>query len=134
MNLQELSDKLQSHIQGRSYNGNLTYYARKSIEQGRSNYPVANLIEYCEGCGIKLIMTDMATEERFNPRTILEVHQVIVLLMRRYDIDCQLIYRKTAIHYSKPKEEMSGNKFNTSLSVKTLLAVCDVIHCSLSFE
>ena len=133
MKQQELSDKLKSCVEGRPYNGSLTQYTIQSIEQSRSNYPVSNLIAYCDGFGLNMIITDMATWDRFHPITVLDVHKVIGLLMQRYDVDSQQIYRKTTIHYSKPKDE-AAKKYNTSLSVKTLLAVCDVLHCDLSFE
>lgn len=134
MNKHELADKLRSYADDRSYHGSITRYAVQSIEQSRSNYPVANLIAYCDGYGLKIIMTDMATRDRFSPKTVLDVHKIIGLLMLRYDVDAQLIYRKTAVHYSKPKEDASDKKYNAPLSINTLIAVCDVIHCDLSFE
>lgn len=134
MNQQELIDILKPCVEGRSYSGCLTPYAIQSIEQNRSNYPVSNLMAYCDGYGLKIVMTDLATEDRFCPKTILDIHKVLGLLMQRYDVDSQLVYRKTAAHYSRPKEDGSNKKYNTSLSIKTLLAVCEVIHCELSFE
>lgn len=133
MNQQELADKLKPYVEGQSYSGSLTKYAIQSIEQSRSNYPVSNLIAYCDGYGLKIIMTDMATEDRFCPKTVLDIHKILGLLMQRYNVDSQLVYRKTAAHYSKPKEG-SDDKYNASLSIKTLLAVCEVIHCDLSVE
>lgn len=134
MNQQELADKLKTCVEGQTYNGLLTRYAKESIEKSRSNYPVANLIAYCNGYGLKIVMTDETTEDRFCPKTILDIHKVIGLLMCRYNIDAQLVYRKTATHYSKPKEDAKSAKHNSPLSIRTLLAVCEVIHCDLSFE
>lgn len=145
MNQEQIAEKLKAALKGNVYIGNLTTYAIQSIKSGRSNYPVSNLIAYCQDMGLKLVMTDMATEDCFYPNSILGVHKVLDLLMKRYEIDYKFVYRKTAIHYTPPKslepEELekirstsNGNKYMTPLSIKTLLAVCEVIHCDLSFE
>lgn len=144
MNLNQITDKLKMALDGAVYKGDLTSYAVKSIESGRSNYPVSNLITYCQGANLKMVMMDMATEDKFFPASILDVHKVLGLLMDRYDVDTKLVYRKTAAHYTPPKsfeaeevEKMRSigkNKYVTPLSIKTFLAVCEVIHCDLSFE
>lgn len=138
MNQDLIAIKLQDLLQNTVYNGSLTAYAVKSIEMGRSNYPVANLITYCKDMNLKVVMLDLTTEDHFYPISVLEVHQVLDLLMQRYEVDSKLVYRKTGIHYTAPKsldtkvlEEM---KAATPLSIKTLLAVCQVIHCNLDFE
>lgn len=145
MNQEQVARKLKTAMQEKSYKGSLTAYAVQSIESGRSNYPVSNLIIYCQDMNLKMVMTDMATEDCFDAVSVLDVHQTLDFLMRRYDVDYKLVYRKTAVHYTPPKplepkelERMKslpdGNRYAAPLSIKTLLAVCDVIHCDLSFE
>lgn len=144
MNQEQIADKLKGILDGTAYKGSLTSYAVQSIESGRSNYPVSNLIAYCEGVNLRMVMTDMATEERFFPASILDVHKILGLLMDRYEVDAKLVCRKTSVHYTLPKsfeaeevEKMRStgkNKYATPLSIKTFLAVCEVIHCDLSFE
>lgn len=145
MNQEQLADRIKSVKEGVVYSNNLTSYAIQSIESGRSNYPVANLITYCNDSHLKLTMIDMATEDRFQPLSVLDVHKVLDLLMKRYKIDHKLVYRKTGVHYTPPKSfipedlermksEGDGKKYVAPLSIKTLLAVCDVIHCDLQFS
>lgn len=128
----QIANRLKGSLQGRSYVGSLTSYAVKSIEEGRSNYPVSNLIAYCEDMNLRLAMFDLVTEDCFYPTSVLEVHKVLGLLMERYNVDYKLVYRKTAIHYTAPKSFDDSSK--APLSIKTFLAVCDVIHCDLRFE
>lgn len=130
MNKESLTGRLRAATEGRKYVGGLSRYSLKSIEEGRSSYPISNLIAYCEGYGLGLEMTDMATEDRFYPKTVFDVHDTLRLLMERYDIDFQTIHRKTGTHYT-PYYKKEGGKAN--LSVNTLLAVCEVIHCDISF-
>jgi transcriptional regulator with XRE-family HTH domain len=144
MNQEQIAEKLKAISQDKVYKGGLSAYAIQSIKSGRSNYPVSNLIAYCQDLGLKFVMTDLTTEDCFYPISVLDVHKVLDLLMNRYEVDNKLVYRKTAVHYTAPKslveEELekikatSGtNKYVASLSIKTLLAVCEVIHCDLSF-
>ena len=44
MNQEQLADRIKSVKEDVVYSSNLTSYAIQSIESGRSNYPVANLI------------------------------------------------------------------------------------------
>ena len=145
MNQEQLADRIKGVTNGAAYTGDLTPYAVQSIESGRSNYPVQNLITFCQDMKLRLVMTDMATEDRFCPDSVLGIHQVLDLLMKRYKIDYKLVYRKTGAHYTAPKslipedierlkEEADGRKYVTPLSIKTLLAVCEVIHCDLTFD
>ncbi len=144
MNQEQLADRLKSVSGNEPYKGELTPYAVQSILSGRSNYPAANLLIYCKDMSIIFGMEDMATEDRFYPTSVLEIHKTLDLLMNRYLIDTKLIYRKTGVHYTPPKsldeEELkriegeSGRKYQVSLSIKTLLAVCEVIHCRLFFD
>lgn len=143
MTQEEIANKFQIALQGAQYTGQLTPYAVQSINEAKSNYPVSNLIQYCKDMNIQITMLDKATEDKFNPQSILEVHKFIDLLMKRYDVDPKLVYRKTGIFYTPPRsldqEELDklksqGVRFATPLSIKTLLAVCEVIHCDLLFE
>ena len=131
MNQEQLADRIKSVKEDVVYSSNLTSYAIQSIESGRSNYPVANLITYCNDAHLMLTMVDLATEDK--------------LLMKRYKIDQKLVYRKTGVHYTPPKSfipedlermksDSDGKKYVAPLSIKTLLAVCDVIHCDLQFS
>ena len=145
MTQEQIAERIKAAIQNKEYKGGLTSYAVKSIEEGRSNYPASNLIIYCQDMSLKLVMFDLVTEDCFYPESVLDIHKVLDLLMKRYNVDYKLVYRKTAIHYTAPKsfdekdlEKMktgdNGKKYAIPLSVKTLLAVCDVIHCDLRFE
>lgn len=144
MNQEQIAEKLKSVLQDRKYQGSLSAYAVQSIRLGRSNYPVSNLITYCQDFGLRFVMTDLATEDCFHPDSVLDVHKILDLLMNRYEVDSKLVYRKTSVHYTAPKslkeEELdkiksasNASKYVTPLSIKTLLAVCEVIHCDLSF-
>lgn len=145
MNQEQLADRIKGAVNGATYTGSLTAYAVQSIELARSNYPVQNLITFCQDMNLKFVMTDLATEDRFYPDSVLDVHKVLDLLMRRYQVDHKLVYRKTGVHYTPPKslipedlermrEEADGRKYVTPLSIKTLLAVCEVIHCDMTFD
>lgn len=145
MNQEQLADRIKEAVNGAAYTGSLTAYAVQSIELARSNYPVQNLITFCQDMNLKFVMTDLATEDRFYPDSVLGVHKVLDLLMRRYQVDPKLVYLKTGIHYTPPKsfipedlermkEEAEGRKYVIPLSIKTLLAVCEVIHCDLTFD
>lgn len=145
MNQEQLSDRIKDATDGIDYTGRLTPYAVQSIELARSNYPVQNLITYCEDMNLKLVMQDLATEDRFFPISVLDTHKVLDLLMRRYKVDHKIVYRRTGVHYTPPKsldqedlermkDEAEQRKYMAPLSIKTLLAVCEVIHCDLSFE
>lgn len=126
MSKEELGIKLTQLRDGAQIIG-LTSYAIKSIECGRSSYPVTNLLKYCEALKLRLILTDVATTESYRVDDIQEIHEVLQMLMKRWQIDDSLMYRKTGIHYTAPK----GN--TGSLSITTMLAMCSVLHCELNF-
>lgn len=137
MNKEEIAIKLHNAKRIDEYKGDMTSYAIQSIEQGRSNYPVANLINYCRGVHLQLCITDMTTEDSYRATSILDVHKVIKLMMKRYGIDMQGIYQLTGIHYTPPSsfdtQQNLNKKHSAPLSINTLLAVCDALHCDLSF-
>lgn len=126
MTKEQLAHKLKG-LKKHGYSGKLSGYAVCSIEESRSSYPVSNLIEYCKGTDIRMVMTDFATDEVYLIESIMDVHEVIGMLMERYNVDSNLIYRQTAVHYTSPKNG------RTSLSVNTLLAVCSSLHCKVDF-
>ena len=127
MTKETIADKLKEMNQGNRYSGKLSGYAVRSIEESRSSYPVSNLIDYCEGMNLQMVMVDMATDEVYVVHEIMDIHEIIDMLMKRYNIDYQLVYRKTAVHYTAPKNGRA------SLSVNTLLAVCSSLHCKIDF-
>lgn len=114
-------------LRGKTPIEHLTAYAVRSIEKGVVSYPVANLITYCKDASLRMVLTDKATLESYPLDEMPEVHEVIQMIMRRYKIDDKLIYRKTGVYYTPPK----GNE--GSLSMNTLLAVCEALHCTLTF-
>lgn len=131
----QIAKRLASLLDGKTYNGhNLSEYAAGSIQNGSSNYPVSNLMFYCQDMGVQLIMTDKATEDVFCPVSTLEVHMVLDVLMKRYKVDYNYVYRKTGIHYTAPKSLDGTDKRSSALSIKTLWAVCETVNCDLDFE
>lgn len=126
MNKEKLGEEL-SHRRGGSPIEGLSDYTIKSIEEGRSSYPVTNLLIYCEALSLQLTITDLATDEIYPVDTIKEVHEVLQMLMQRWKVDEATIYRKANVHYTAPK----GN--TGSLSINTMLAMCKVLHCKLDF-
>lgn len=127
MTKEQLAIKLAQISQENKCPEKLSDYSIKSIREGRSSYPVSNLIDYCEGMELQMMMVDLATDEMYGIYGIMDVHNVIGMLMKRYNIDCQRIYRETSVHYTPPKNK------RTSLSINTLLAVCSVLHCKIEF-
>lgn len=126
MNKEQLGATL-SHMRGDKVVEGLTKYAIKSIEDGRSSYPVANLMAYCEALSLQMAIKDIATDEIYPVDTIEEVHEVLQMLMKRWQITETIIYQKANVHYTAPKAGKG------SLSITTLLAMCKVLHCKLLF-
>lgn len=126
MNKEKLGIEL-SQIRGERPIEGLTNYTIKSIEEGRSSYPVANLLTYCEALKLQMVFTDMAMDESYPVDNIQEVHDVLQMLMKRWQVDDSLMYRKTGIHYTAPKGKTG------SLSVTTMLAMCSALHTKLDF-
>lgn len=127
MNQERIAEELRRLTEGERYQGSLTRYAVQSIEESRSNYPAVNLLTYCNDMGIAFTMEDLATEEHYHPVSLKDLHDTLNMLMKRYRIDYQTILRKSGAHYTPP------NAKTAPLSIRTLLAVCDVIHCEISF-
>lgn len=126
MNKEKLGIELSCKRNGRPING-LTGYAIKSIEEGRSSYPVVNLLIYCKALSMQMTLTDIATGETYPVSSIDRVHEVLQMLMKRWAIDNKAIYRKSGVHYTPAKGK------NGSLSITTMLAMCEVLHCKLDF-
>lgn len=105
----------------------LSKYAIKSIEKGRSSYPVSNLVTYCRDLSIQLAIVDKATNETFVVNTTGDVHTTLQLLMKRWHITDLDIYKKTGAHYTPPRGD------NGALSIKTLLIMLDVLHATLEY-
>ena len=127
MTKEQLAVRIKEAANGRTYCGELSGYAISSIIEGRSSYPVSNLISYCNGIDIQFAITDINTDECYDIDDIMDVHNVVEMLMSRYMVDYKLVYRKTAVHYTAPKNGQAP------LSINTLLAVCSVLHCKLDF-
>lgn len=126
MNKEKLGIELSRIRNGRPIKG-LTNYAVKSIEEGRSSYPVTNLLVFCGALSLQMVFTDMAMDESYPVDNIQEIHDVLQMLMKRWQIDDSLMYRKTGIHYTAPKGKTG------SLSIVTMLAMCKTLHCKLDF-
>lgn len=132
MTSEQIAERLKEAMSGQVYQGTLTAYSAQSIEQSRSNYPVNNLLKYCQDSNIQMVLMDYMTEDMFCPCSVDEVHGIIALLMNRWQIDYRLVYKKTGIWYTAPRK-MAGKKI-APLSIKTFLAVCETIHCDILFE
>ena len=126
MNKEKLGIEL-SHIRDGRPIEKLSDYAVRSIEEGRSSYPVTNLLNYCKALSLRVVLTDMATDESYRVDNTQEVHDVLQMLMKRWHINDSTMYRKTGIHYTTPKDGIG------SLSIVTMLEMCKVLHCKLSF-
>lgn len=143
MTQQEVASKLKEALKGRSYSGSLSNYAVQSIENSLSNYSVANLIKYCEDMDLKMKVEDLVTLDKFNVGSLFELHKSIDLLMKRYKVNIDDIFRETGHWYSPPKTLdyavylrmlAEGKKYAASISIKGLVAVCNALHCDLLFE
>lgn len=125
MDLDKLGMMLSRYRNGRDIEG-LTSYKIKSIESGLVSFPVTNLMLYCEGLSLQVVIQDMAMDEAYPVDNVFEIHSVIDMLMRRYNEDAKSILRKTGIHYTY------SNSY-AGLSIKTLLAMLKVLSSKLDF-
>lgn len=126
MNKEKLGVQL-AFMRGSKTIDGLTKYAIKSIEEGRSSYPVSNLLKYCKSIDRRMVFTDMATDESYVVDEIEEVHEVLQWLMDRWKIDEALMYRKTGIHYTAQKNSTG------SISITTMLSMLSALHVKLDF-
>lgn len=108
-------------------------YVVQSIETGRSSYTVTQLLAYCEGCNLQMAINDWATDENFSVNSALEAHQLLDLLIGRYQVSRKTIYAKTGITYTPPRKRKGDGECVTHLSIQTLLGVLSVMHCELRF-
>ncbi len=127
MTTQLIAERLKAACGDRQFDGQLSGYARMTILEARANYPVSNLISFCQGFHIQFVITDWTTCESYDVDDIMDVHNIISMLMERYDVDEKLVYRKTEKHYTAPKDGKAP------LSIETLLAVLNVMRCKLEF-
>ena len=127
MTKEQIAEKLRQIHKESDYSGGLSDYAVRSIREGRSSYPVKNLLDYCEGSHIQMVLMDSTTNEIYPMDEVSEVHELIRFLMDRYNTDAIDVYRKTGIHYTEPKYGRAP------LSINTLLAVCSTLHCWIDF-
>lgn len=135
MTREQVAERLGQAAPDTPQHSRLSAYAADSVRRGRSNYPVSNLLTYCGDAGIRLVLLDMATLDRFCPATVMDVHRVLDLLMRRYETNRMAVYRIKGVYYTPPKSPGGREgKYPAPLSIKTLLAVCDAVHCDLLFE
>ena len=65
MNQEQVTEKLKELVGNKLYKGTLSSYAVESIKLGRSNYPVSNLLAYCNDFDLKVVMMDLTTEDCF---------------------------------------------------------------------
>lgn len=126
MNKEELGVKL-SQVRGGRQITTLSNHVIKSIEEGRSSYSVQNLITYCEELSLQMVITDIALDENYPVDTVADVHDVLQMLMQRWQVSKTSIYHKTGVHYTVSKSN-SG-----TLSVTTFLAMCKALYCKLDF-
>lgn len=137
MTPQDIGIKLKEFTEGKDVQFDMSSFSVRSIENGDRNFSLNNLLAYCDYGGIQMSITDLNTEESWDVYSVFEIHKVLKLLMDRYNVDNKLVYRKTAMHYTPPKSfegEDMNDRFRFALSIKTLLAVCEVIHCKLDFR
>lgn len=134
MTPQQIAERLKDALEGEKYKGSLSRFKAKSIENADRNYPVANLADYCDDMGVRIVMTDLATEDRFFPRDATEIHHTLKLLMDRYKVRKSDVANRYGLHYTPLRTSSKSNGAVSSLSIKVLLTVCDMIHCDISFE
>lgn len=105
----------------------LSAYKALSIETGRAAYPVSSLVAYCASVGLQIVVTDMAMQESYSVDSVAEIHDVLAMLMERYNETDRTLFQKTGVNYTKPK-----NGENT-LSIKTLLPMLQHLSSKLDF-
>ena len=141
MTEKQIAERLLEAIKGKTVYFSLSRNAVASIENGRNNYPVSRLLSYCNDTKLAMVMKDMATEESYTVHTVLEISRLLKMLMHRYKVGRCEILHKTGVCYTAPNLEdtdgrrcRKGGRHYLSLTIRTLLAVCETIHCDILFE
>lgn len=143
MTQEDIALRLNELTADKTYQGQLTKHVLNSIKDVKSNYTVVSLLQYCQDMGITVTLEDNTTEDRFVIQDVLDAHKILHLLMHRYLVDVKDIFRLSGVHYTPPKSsnfnqleylKKKGVKFATPLSIRTFLAVCDVLHCNILFS
>lgn len=136
MTLHDFTDYLNS-LPAREYSGDLSRYAIQSIREGRSNYNVVNLLDFCANSGREMYLIDRATEDAFKVSALRDIHQILSMLMKRYCITRRELCLKSKINYLMPNAEdlkIGGAVCDIPISIKTLLAVCEAAHCEIAIH
>lgn len=107
---------------------NLGGHAIISIESGRSSYPVANLVTYCNDYSITFNIVKRRPTKRYAIRTIDDIHEAIRELMELKNVN--LNHLRMAIN-----SDLSTKKIgkNIPISIDTLISVLDYFECELEF-
>ena len=107
---------------------NLGSHAIISIESGRSSYPVANLVTYCNDYSITFNIVKRRPTKRYAIRTIDDIHEAIRELMELKNVN--LNHLRMAIN-----SDLSTKKIgkNIPISIDTLISVLDYFECELEF-
>lgn len=128
MDRTELGKKLAVLRSGRQIDsGIISAYSVKSIETGRSSYPVANLFLYADAIGLGIYVWDYNIDEHYRVGAVEDCHELIGYLTA-YNGNGHGSIHSTGIRYTKPKNGQA------LLSIDTLLAILDHFHCLLQFE
>lgn len=130
--MKRIAEELLKATGGRPYRGSLSDHIVRSITGGRANYSAHNLMTYCSDMGVAATLTDSTTGDTFRVSDVEGIHSVFSLLMERYCVSCRLIHRDAGVYYVQPGND--GEARTPRLTVRTLLAVCGVLHCSLGFK
>ena len=107
---------------------NLGGHAIISIESGRSSYPVANLVTYCNDYSIAFNIVRRRPTKRYAIRTIDDIHEAIRELMELKNVN--LNHLRMAIN-----SDLSTKKIgkNIPISIDTLISVLDYFECEFEF-
>lgn len=125
MNKIELGKKLALLRGGRQIDGNtISAYSVKSIETGRSSYPVSNLFLYTDAIGLGVYVWDYNVDEHYRIGAVEDCHEIIDYLIAYNGAD----QKSMGVRYTKPKDGQA------SLSIDTLLAILNHFHCLLQFD
>lgn len=124
-------------VSDKPYVGELTQYAVESIKTGRGNYPIANLMAYCEDMNVTVKLIDMNTDDEYPLIDQKNLHEILGGLMYHYNVTPTIILREGEVYYTPPgynDEKRKVEEEELTISVDTFMGVCDVLHCYLKFE